>query len=203
MIIDQYQNQLLHPVMQTYLLAVQTLGDGNCLFHSIWKQLFPQLTEDANTAQFMRQSTLYVIYRNENRYRQMVNSLGYKYTFQQYLNDIQQVGRFCGDLALSALSEALGRHIYCYTSFINSETGRFFFDTDDFDTLTALFAARAQGTWQHHNIFSPSTMQANHRQPLKIIFHTNHFTALFTSCNHDDLVPQTNNFNVHQVLAGQ
>ena len=150
----------------------------------------------------MRQSTLYVIYHNENRYRQMVNSLGYKYTFQQYLNNIQQVGRFCGDLALSALSEALGRQIYYYNSLINSETGGFFFDTDDFDTLTALFAATAQGAWQH-NIFSPLTMQTNHRQPFKIIFHTNHLTALFKSCNHDDLVPQTNNCNVHHVLAGQ
>ena len=73
----------------------------------------PQRQEDSTTATFMTQITLYVIYKKEHRFRQMVSALGYNYSFQQYLTDMQHLGRFCGDLALAALSEAMNRQIYC------------------------------------------------------------------------------------------
>ena len=129
--------------MQTYLVAVNTLGDGNCLFHSIWKQLFPQHLEDTHTAKFMRQVTLYVLYKDEHRYRQMVTALGYTYSFDQHVADIQHMGRYCGDLALSALSRALTRPIYCYNSFMNNATGNFYFDSCDFQMLHLMFETRA------------------------------------------------------------
>ena len=199
MIPDQHQQNLLHPILQSYLIAVETLGDGNCLFHSIWKQLFPCQQETAAIAKFMRQLTLFVIYNDEVRYRQMVTALGYIYSFDQYLMDIRQIGRFCGDLALSALSDALHRPIYCYNSFINDATGTFFFDDYDFDALTAAFHTRAQGTWQH-NIFTPATIVNAARRPLKILFHRNHFTAILNTRIREDVVPQTNNFNINDVL---
>ena len=199
MLIDHTQQQLLHPLMQPYLVAVNTLGDGNCLFHSIWKHVFPDRQEDAHTAKVMRQLTLYAIYKDEPRYRQMVTALGYNYTCHQYLADIQHMGTYCGDLALLALSDALTRDIYCYTSFIDTATRTFFFDTCDFHTLHVMFQTRAQGTWQH-TIFTPPQPVQTGTLPLKIIFHINHFTALLNTCMHDDLVPQTNKFNIHVVL---
>ena len=74
--LDQRQQGHLHPVMQSYLIAVGTVGDGNCLFHSIWKHLFPKPQENVDTARFMRQITLYTIYKNENLYRRIVSALG-------------------------------------------------------------------------------------------------------------------------------
>ena len=183
-------------------MAVHTLGDGKCLFHSIWKQLFPQQQDNAYTVRFMRQVTLYVVYKNEDRYRQMVTALGYTYSFDQYVADIMQMGTYCGDLALLALSEATNRPVYCYNSFINNVTGTFFFDNSDFHTLKSMFLTRAQGTWQH-TIFNPPTFVDNARKPLKIMFDVNHFTAIVNTCVHDDLVPQTSTFNGHAVLVDQ
>ena len=155
---DHYQQSLLHPVMQTYLMAAHTVGDGNCLFHSIWKQLFPQQEDNPHTARFMRQITLYVIYKDENRYREMVAALGYNYSFGQYLRDMGQMGCYCGDLALSALADAVNRPIYCYNSFMNNAPGRFFFENFDFESLKSMFSTRKQGTWQH-NLFTPRRTQ--------------------------------------------
>ena len=81
--LDQRQQCQLHPVTQSYLKAVRTVGDGNCLFHSIWKQLFLKQHETADSARFMRQITLYTIYKNESFYRGIVSALGYDYN----LND--------------------------------------------------------------------------------------------------------------------
>ena len=193
-------------------MAAHTVGDGNCLFHSIWKQLFPRQDENSVTARFMRQITLYVIYKDENRYREMVAALGYNYSYDDYLRDIQQMGCYCGDLALLALADALNRPIYCYNSFINNATGRFFFEDSDFESLKSMFLARKQGTWQH-NLFTPPRTQpvvtpstssemgtTQLRKALKIIFNTNHFTAILNTRTHEDVAPQTNNFNIHEVL---
>ena len=209
---DHYQQSLLHPVMQTYLMAAHTVGDGNCLFHSIWKQLFPQQEENPDTARFMRQITLYVIYKDENRFREMVAALGYNYSFDQYLRDIGQMGCYCGDLALSALADAVNRPIYCYNSFMNNATGRFFFENFDFESLKSMFLTRKQGTWQH-NLFTPRRTQplvtssassemvsTQARTALKIMFTVNHFTALLNTRMQEDIMPQTNNFNIHEVL---
>ncbi|XP_065058005.1 uncharacterized protein LOC135685854 isoform X1 [Rhopilema esculentum] len=63
--IDYQQQVLLHPVLQGYLRAVKTVGDGSCLFYSIWKQLFPH-RETIDIAKFMRQITLYTFTRMSN-----------------------------------------------------------------------------------------------------------------------------------------
>lgn len=197
--IDEHQQRQLHPVMQSYLVAVRTVGDGNCLFHSVWKQLFPKQKENVHSARFMRQIALYTIYRNEILYREIVSALGFDFDFNDYLRNIMQVGSYCGDLALSVLADALERPIYCYNSFIDNATGKFFFDGCDFESLQSMFETRRMGTWQH-NIFRPNTIVNNARRPLKIIFNTNHFTALFNTIMHEEIVPQTNNFNIHEVL---
>ena len=150
----------------------------------------------------MRQVTLYVIYKNEEWYRQIVAALGYDCRLEDYLNDIKRMGISCGDVALSALSDAFKRPIYCYNSFLNYANGSFFFDDCDFETLQGMFATRKQGTWQH-NIFTPAvaTTDNNHsRKPLKILFTTNHFTALLNSIEHEDIIPQTNNLNITDVV---
>ena len=143
---DQCQQILLHPVMQTYLMAAHTVGDGNSLFHSIWKQIFPRQEENLDTARFMQQITLYIIYRDYYWYRNMVAASGYNYCFDHYLRDTEQIGCYCGDLALSALNDAVNRPIYCYNSFINNATGRFFFENSDFGSLKSMFLTRKQGT---------------------------------------------------------
>ena len=197
--LDQRQQCQLHPVMQSYLIAVRTVGDGNCLFHSIWKQLFPKQQENVDTARFMRQITLYTIYKNENLYRRIVSALGFDYNLNDYVRNIMQIGSYCGDLALTALADALNRHIYCYNSFVDSSTGAFLFDNCDFEHLQTVFHTRRMGTWQH-NVFSPNTIVDNSRRPLKILFYTNHFTSLLNTIVHNDIVPQTNNFNIHEVF---
>ena len=116
--VDQHQQCQLHPVMQSYLIAAHTVGDGNCLFHSIWKQLFPKQYENAHSARFMRQVTLYTIYKNESFYREIVSALGYDYNLQEYLRNIMQMGSYCGDLALSALADALNS--YALFAFLNA-----------------------------------------------------------------------------------
>ena len=139
-------------MIQSYLMTVHTVGDGNCLFHSVWKQLFPEQQNTADSARFMRQITLYTIYKNESFYRGIVSALGYDYNLNDYVPNIMQMGSYCGDLALSALADALNRHIYCYNSFVDSLIGAFFFGNCDFETLQSIFQARRMGTWQH-NIF--------------------------------------------------
>ena len=151
--LDQHQQCQLHPVMHSYLMAVHTVGDGNCLFHSVWKHLFPEQHETADSARFMRQITLYTIYKKESFYRGFVSALGYDYNLNDYVRNIMQMGSYCGDLALTALADALNRHIYCYNSFVDSSTSAFFFDTCDFESLQSMFQPRRMGTWQH-NIYT-------------------------------------------------
>ena len=103
--LDQHQQYQLHPVMQSYLMVVHTVGDGNCLSRSLWKQLFPERHETADSARFMRQITLYTIYKNESFYRGIVSALGYNYNLNDYVPNIMQMGSYCFYLSLSSLSE--------------------------------------------------------------------------------------------------
>ena len=197
--IDVSQQHLLHPVVQQYLAAAHTIGDGNCLFYSIWKQLFPS-AESVDCAVFIRPITLYNIHKHEQHFRRHAG--GFQYSYERYISDIATMGAYCGEFSLLSLADWFNRPIYSYESFIDDpNTGSYFFDDVDFDTLSALFAARYMGTIHHRSCkpFSDQNDAYEGRAPLKVLFNVNHFTALLNKEPHVDLVPNTDLFNVHSL----
>ena len=74
--LDQHQQCQLHPVIQSYLMVVHTVGDVICLFHRVWKQLFPGQHKTADSARFLRQIAPFNIYKNESFLRGIVSKLG-------------------------------------------------------------------------------------------------------------------------------
>ncbi len=76
--------------MQTYLAASTTLGDGNCLFYSIWK-LISTKRENKTIAKFLRLMAIYTIYKDEEYYRQLVNIDANTDQYARDLRDIYQM----------------------------------------------------------------------------------------------------------------
>ena len=188
---DFFQAPKLHPLIQQYLKAVVTRGDGNCLFYSIWKQLFPR-PESSACASFMRKITMYNIYKNEAYFRRQDNSN----SFDTYVNRIVNMGTYCGEFSLLSLADWFNRAIYVYASFIDVDTGDTYVpNTDDFESLKSHFTDRHPYTIRHR-IYKPFNDDYQGRTPLKILFDSQHFTALINSEPHEDLVPTTDVFNL-------
>ena len=115
MYIDLPYRPIDYPVL--HLGAVNTDGDGSCLFYSIWKQLFPH-RETIDIAKFTRRIMLYHIYKDEQHFRQLQRQFGFERIYQDYVNEIKGLHPFCGDFALLALADLLNRPIYYYQSFL-------------------------------------------------------------------------------------
>ena len=146
----------------------------------------------------MREITLYNIHEHEQHFRR--HAEGFQYSYERYISDIAIMGAYCDEFPLLSLADWCNRPIYSYESFIEDpKTGSYFFDDVDFETLSALFAARYMGTIHHriYKLFSDQNYVYEGRAPLKVLFNINHFTALLNKEPHVDLVPNTDLFNVH------
>ncbi|XP_065054148.1 uncharacterized protein LOC135682959 isoform X4 [Rhopilema esculentum] len=197
-VIDYGQQDLLHPVVQEYLRAAKTSGDGSCLFYSIWKQLFPH-PETVEIATFMRQITLYHIYKHEEHFRQLQREVGFQFTYDDYVNEIKGLYTYCGDMALLALADVLNRPIYSYQSFLLRNTDIYYFEDASFEELVDHFNIHSHGTMQHW-LYPPFTNNYEGRTPLTVLYDGAHFTALLKAETHEDLVPTTNLFNIGAAL---
>ena len=189
----------LHPLMQTYLAASTTFGDGNCLFYSI-RKLISTKQENTTIAKFLRLMAIYTIYKDEEYYRQLVNIDANTDQYTRDLRDIYQMNSYCGDTAMLVMANVMDRPIYVYRTFIEQQNQAFhFYEDSDFETLKTKFADKKPGT-QQHRIYLPRTETWRGKQALTVFYHESHYTALTHTRAHEDLIPTTNLFNLHLAI---
>ena len=187
MTVDLYQQRVLHPVLQGHLKAIPTLGDGNCCFYSIWKQTFRQ-QESKEAAYLMQLLTLYIIYRDYDRYLEIAEHQ--RINLQtEVIDRINTMNSFCGEVALIAIADAFNRPIFSYASFLNEATGNYRYEDANFNYLKQLFRERKDFAY-HHRLFEPFSQPFNGREPYIILSCHAHFTTcLYESRPVEHLVP--------------
>ena len=187
MTVDAYQQHHLHPILQGHLKAIPTLGDGNCCFYSIWKQTFRQ-QEGREAAYLMRLLTLYIIYRDHDRYLDIARQQHIQLE-TEVIERINTMNSYCGEVALIAIADAFNRPIYSYATFINERTGNYHYEDADFDYLKQLFRERKNFA-HHHRLFEPFSQPFHGREPYIILSSHSHFTTcLYESRPVEHLVP--------------
>ena len=197
-----YQGEL-HPAMQPNLYPVATLGDGNCLFYSIWKQFF-NARDNGELAIFIRLLVLYRLYEHEVVYRAYAEIDGFR-SFDDYVKDCRRNYTFGGDLHIKAMADIFNRPIYSYRSFyVEGSTERHIFADDNFHQLQLRFENLEDGTRNHH-IMEPFSSQSHaNRKPIQVLYlNQNHYTALVNEREpHSYIVPTNDTYNLQQYAEG-
>ena len=195
---DHYQREL-HPAMQTNLYPVDTLGDGNCLFYSIWKQFF-NARDNGDLAKFIRLLVLYRFYEHEVMYRAYAEIDGFR-SFEDYVKDCRRNYTFAGDLHIKAMADIFNRPIYSYRSFlVEGSTGRHIFANDNFHQLQQRFENIEDGTRNHHVMEPFSSQSHTNRKPIQVLYlNQNHYTALVNEREPQGyIVPTNDTYNLQQ-----
>ena len=145
--LDLHVNSKLHPAMLKEYTPVVMTGDGNCLWNSILICLFG----DERLAHMLRFLTVYVMWENRSYF---LNRIGVDTiqegrpveSFDRYLRIGRVNGEWGNEFHLLALSIALQRDIFSYSSF-SSETGRWFIAKKNSpENLANAFRTRRRGT---------------------------------------------------------
>ena len=183
----------LYPVVQTQYTAIPTSPDGNCLWHMVSQGLTG--TEELTTD--LRLLTVLILVENEQYFRDLLSLENHDESFADIVKAAATWGAWGGKFHLHALSLALNRAIYVYSSF-RLRDGSFPYEDCNSAQLRQLFSAKAKWTRQHFMYQKPGVESSSGHAAIMGYFTATpgHFTTLLpNSLLAIRFVPTTNLFS--------
>lgn len=169
-------DERLHPVLSHWYRPTETPPDGNCLWHMISLCL----CGSTDLMPILRLVTAFTLVENEQYFQQLI---GYNehasLSFQEQVAVALNLSAWGGEMHLHALSIALHRPIYIYTTFLKPDQHNMYLSDAHSVELQDHFRNRVRGTTQHL-VYLPPGAQAEilGRSPLCGMFLAQHYTAL-------------------------
>ncbi len=173
---DVNVRQCLHPGILQYYEPVATSPDGNCLWNMISICLFGNETAMST----LRQLTANTIQNQHAHFAALVAHNQDNASVEQLIRDAKTRGSWGGEYHLYALSLALNRRIFIYSTCKSAETGLFYSPQG-----TAEDIARFNGfsQWRGHLVYKPRNITA--------VLPKSENTMLFIPYSNITLLPDT------------
>lgn len=188
---SQDLDEQLHPVLSYWYRLTETPPDGNCLWHMISLDL----CGTTELMPFLRMVTAFTLVQNEDYFQHLMGQNEHDdLHFDEQVAIALRLGAWGGEMHLHALSIALHRPIYVYTTFLKPDGLDLYLSSADSEDLKDHFRNRVRGTTQHLLYTPPGEHgEIPGRDPICGMFLARHYTAMLPqSTEPDRFVPTSN-----------